>query len=250
MAFFAGWDHMDILGDSLEAIAFEKAGIFTKFCTVALGEERARHSRLCQPLADDEKRPSWWKHKRLLRAGGMWFSAFPQDLLQRRAMPFGSEPGDCGVLSLSSNTNLAERTLTTRTRVWQSGASPASPVCCIRPCLFFLRESAAAEATPECVWIFRLVATEVLSLGLPPARLESALSTRLGLRGQQLSESQALKAARALGFAGEDLSLPLAVVLDVAHNQSALDRLLQVLDEFRENSRLHAAELERERVSV
>jgi dihydrofolate synthase / folylpolyglutamate synthase len=52
-----GWDHMNILGDSLPAIAFEKAGIIKKNTPVILGETRAETLPVFQQKALQEQAP-------------------------------------------------------------------------------------------------------------------------------------------------------------------------------------------------
>ena len=46
-----GWDHMQLLGDSLEAIAMEKAGIIKTGIPVVVGEERPELIQLFQQIA-------------------------------------------------------------------------------------------------------------------------------------------------------------------------------------------------------
>ena len=50
-----GWDHMNILGDSLEKIAYEKAGIIKKNIPVVVGEMIAETKPVFEQRADEEK---------------------------------------------------------------------------------------------------------------------------------------------------------------------------------------------------
>jgi dihydrofolate synthase/folylpolyglutamate synthase len=69
-----GWDHMNILGDSLEKIAFEKAGIIKQNIPVVVGEvlpqtekvfeEIARERRAVLSIADDQRQAVNWYWKK------------------------------------------------------------------------------------------------------------------------------------------------------------------------------------------
>ncbi|KAL8427060.1 hypothetical protein ACSSS7_007912 [Eimeria intestinalis] len=94
-----------------------------------------------------------------------------------------------------------------------------------------------------------LVAKDVLSLDLPPPQLTAALATRLPLRGQALSQQQLSLAANRCSSSSNNSSssskggataagderavdakkLPVGVIIDVGHNMTAVDRLLQKL---------------------
>lgn len=52
-----GWDHMQLLGDSLEAIAMEKAGIIKEGIPVVVGEERPELVQLFQQVAKERGAP-------------------------------------------------------------------------------------------------------------------------------------------------------------------------------------------------
>ena len=52
-----GWDHMQLLGDSLEAIAMEKAGIIKTGIPVVVGEERPELIQLFQQIAQEREAP-------------------------------------------------------------------------------------------------------------------------------------------------------------------------------------------------
>lgn len=52
-----GWDHMQLLGDSLEAIAMEKAGIIKEGIPVVVGEERPELIHLFQQVAKERGAP-------------------------------------------------------------------------------------------------------------------------------------------------------------------------------------------------
>lgn len=52
-----GWDHMNILGDSLEAIALEKAGIIKEQVPVVIGEKSAATDDLFRNVARDKNAP-------------------------------------------------------------------------------------------------------------------------------------------------------------------------------------------------
>jgi dihydrofolate synthase/folylpolyglutamate synthase len=52
-----GWDHMNILGDSLEKIAFEKAGIIKQNVPVVLGEVLPETKKIFNEVAAESKSP-------------------------------------------------------------------------------------------------------------------------------------------------------------------------------------------------
>jgi dihydrofolate synthase / folylpolyglutamate synthase len=55
-----GYDHMNILGDSLEKIAFEKGGIIKEAVPVVIGETRPETKPVFQKLATERKAPLVW----------------------------------------------------------------------------------------------------------------------------------------------------------------------------------------------
>ncbi|MES1198031.1 MAG: Mur ligase family protein, partial [Chitinophagaceae bacterium] len=78
-----GWDHMNILGDSLEKIAFEKAGIIKPGIPVVIGEMIPETKPVFEQIAKEKKAPltiaskkrqvinwSWEKPGRLRHSGG------------------------------------------------------------------------------------------------------------------------------------------------------------------------------------
>ena len=52
-----GWDHMNILGDSLEKIAFEKAGIIKENITVVIGEASEETEQIFKQVASEKTAP-------------------------------------------------------------------------------------------------------------------------------------------------------------------------------------------------
>jgi dihydrofolate synthase/folylpolyglutamate synthase len=52
-----GWDHMNILGDSLEKIAFEKAGIIKNKIPVVIGETLPETKKIFEKVAAEKKAP-------------------------------------------------------------------------------------------------------------------------------------------------------------------------------------------------
>ena len=52
-----GWDHMNILGDSLEKIAFEKAGIIKQNVPVVVGEILAETEKIFKDIAKEKNAP-------------------------------------------------------------------------------------------------------------------------------------------------------------------------------------------------
>ena len=91
-----------------------------------------------------------------------------------------------------------------------------------------------------CCCLRSTVVQQVLRLDLPSSRLAAALSSCPPMRGQLLSEQQLRVAARLCSSSSSsssstqletedsDLPVPQAVILDVGHNESALERLFQV----------------------
>ncbi|KAL8427351.1 hypothetical protein Efla_006911 [Eimeria flavescens] len=155
-----GWDHMDVLGDSLDSIAAEKAGIFKRNTRVVLGPSAASLSLLWEQAA-----------------------ALQCDVWDLKADPRGED---------------------------------------------FDQENSR---------IASLVAQDVLSLDLPPTQLAAALATRPPLRAEWLSQQQLSHAAALCSSSSSAGSaqaaecankFPVGVVVDVGHNLTALDRLLQV----------------------
>ncbi len=55
-----GWDHMNLLGNSLEEIAFEKAGIIKKSIPVVIGEYNDITRPIFEKRALDESAPIYW----------------------------------------------------------------------------------------------------------------------------------------------------------------------------------------------
>ena len=55
-----GWDHMNMLGDSLEAIAFEKAGIIKPGVPVLIGEKTEQTSNVFQNIAAERNAPLYF----------------------------------------------------------------------------------------------------------------------------------------------------------------------------------------------
>jgi dihydrofolate synthase/folylpolyglutamate synthase len=55
-----GMDHMDLLGDTIEKIAFEKAGIIKPNVPVVIGEFDATSSIVFQTIAEERKAPITW----------------------------------------------------------------------------------------------------------------------------------------------------------------------------------------------
>jgi dihydrofolate synthase/folylpolyglutamate synthase len=55
-----GWDHMNLLGNSLEEIAFEKAGIIKQSVPVVIGEYTAITRPIFEKRAIDESSPIYW----------------------------------------------------------------------------------------------------------------------------------------------------------------------------------------------
>lgn len=74
-----GWDHMNMLGDSLDKIAFEKAGIIKENIPVVIGEVLPETKDVFQKIAEEKKAPltiasqkrqavnwSWEKHELII----------------------------------------------------------------------------------------------------------------------------------------------------------------------------------------
>lgn len=55
-----GWDHMNLLGDSLPAIAFEKAGIIKPHVPVIIGETTAETKPVFEKVAHEKQAPLFW----------------------------------------------------------------------------------------------------------------------------------------------------------------------------------------------
>jgi dihydrofolate synthase/folylpolyglutamate synthase len=55
-----GWDHMNLLGDSLSAIAFEKAGIIKPQVPVIIGETTTETKPVFEKAAYEKKAPLFW----------------------------------------------------------------------------------------------------------------------------------------------------------------------------------------------
>ncbi|KAL8275624.1 hypothetical protein Esti_000575 [Eimeria stiedai] len=114
-----------------------------------------------------------------------------------------------------------------------------SACVCPSVCLFPFKHRGSLRLV-SC--LLRLVATDVLSLDLTPPQLAAALATRPPLRGQALSQQQLSLAANlcstssskggaaAAGAetAADAKKLPVGVIVDVGHNVTAVNRLLQV----------------------
>ena len=59
-----GWDHMNMLGDSLEAIAFEKAGIIKESTPVVIGEKKDETNPVFEKLAKEKRAPLFFAEDR------------------------------------------------------------------------------------------------------------------------------------------------------------------------------------------
>lgn len=59
-----GWDHMNMLGDSLDKIAFEKAGIIKENIPVVIGEVLPETKDVFQKIAEEKKRRFPSLHKK------------------------------------------------------------------------------------------------------------------------------------------------------------------------------------------
>lgn len=59
-----GWDHMNMLGDSLEAIAFEKAGIIKEGTPVVIGEKKNETNPVFEKLAKEKRAPLFFAEDR------------------------------------------------------------------------------------------------------------------------------------------------------------------------------------------
>jgi dihydrofolate synthase/folylpolyglutamate synthase len=60
-----GWDHMNMLGDTLEKIAFEKAGIIKKNIPVVIGEVIAETKPVFEKIAADLSGRSFMQRKKI-----------------------------------------------------------------------------------------------------------------------------------------------------------------------------------------
>ncbi|HLO81640.1 MAG TPA: folylpolyglutamate synthase/dihydrofolate synthase family protein [Chitinophagaceae bacterium] len=65
-----GWDHMNILGDTLEKIAFEKAGIIKKNIPVVIGETQPELKHVFLTRAEEENSPIFFADQ--LRFANEW----------------------------------------------------------------------------------------------------------------------------------------------------------------------------------
>jgi dihydrofolate synthase/folylpolyglutamate synthase len=63
------WDHMNLLGNSLEAIATEKAGIIKQGSPVVIGETLPQTKSVFERIAAEKKAPAYWaeEHLKILR---------------------------------------------------------------------------------------------------------------------------------------------------------------------------------------
>ncbi|ANE49865.1 bifunctional folylpolyglutamate synthase/dihydrofolate synthase [Flavisolibacter tropicus] len=59
-----GWDHMNILGDTLKQIAIEKAGIIKPATSVVIGEKNKTTSPVFQQIAANQKAPIFYSQDR------------------------------------------------------------------------------------------------------------------------------------------------------------------------------------------
>jgi dihydrofolate synthase/folylpolyglutamate synthase len=67
-----GWDHMNILGDSLEKIAFEKAGIIKKDVPVVIGEMLPEIKKIFEEISAEKKSPLHPAGQKRSIAGWKW----------------------------------------------------------------------------------------------------------------------------------------------------------------------------------
>lgn len=67
-----GWDHMNILGDSLEKIAFEKAGIIKQGVPVVIGETITETKPIFENIASEKNAPFHLATKERSVAGWKW----------------------------------------------------------------------------------------------------------------------------------------------------------------------------------
>ena len=67
-----GWDHMNILGDSLEKIAFEKGGIIKQNIPVVLGETLPETKPIFEKIAAEKKAPIHFASQKRSIAGWEW----------------------------------------------------------------------------------------------------------------------------------------------------------------------------------
>lgn len=75
-----GWDHMNLLGDSLTAIAFEKAGIIKSQVPVVIGETAAETKAVFEQVAHEKQAPLFFADKQ--RYVAEWKYEHHQLLLQ------------------------------------------------------------------------------------------------------------------------------------------------------------------------
>ncbi len=54
------WDHMDLLGNSLSEIAYEKAGIIKSACPVVIGQKRLETQRVFEQKAEETSSQIYW----------------------------------------------------------------------------------------------------------------------------------------------------------------------------------------------
>ena len=67
-----GWDHMNILGDSLEKIAFEKGGIIKPGVPVVIGEILPETKPVFEKIACEKKAPLFYAHQKRTISGWEW----------------------------------------------------------------------------------------------------------------------------------------------------------------------------------
>lgn len=61
-----GWDHMNMLGDTLQQIAAEKAGIIKPFTPVIIGEKAATSQPVFEQIATERKAPLYFAQDRFI----------------------------------------------------------------------------------------------------------------------------------------------------------------------------------------
>lgn len=67
-----GWDHMNILGDTLEAIATEKAGIIKQGIPVVIGEKKAATEMVFRDTATQKQAPLYFAEERFTVQRHQW----------------------------------------------------------------------------------------------------------------------------------------------------------------------------------
>jgi len=67
-----GWDHMNILGDSLEKIAFEKAGIIKRNIPVVIGETLIETKPVFEKIANDKNATIYYANQKRNVMGWEW----------------------------------------------------------------------------------------------------------------------------------------------------------------------------------